>query len=157
MREFVRKCEDAFDAIVKLTMVKYIFPKLKNRWGIEELTKQAARRPKKYYRTSIPVPCAARSLSRSWRNRGPPSSGCLMTLSRSLIQVHGSSASSSRSPTSLSLPTCFASPHWAQTSSGHTIGARGSTNGIRGLPLVRHFGLQYRGRTKAAADMRKLD
>jgi glutathione S-transferase/GST-like protein len=49
MREFVRKCEDGFDAIVKLTMVKYIFPKLKNRWGIEELTKQASRRPKKYY------------------------------------------------------------------------------------------------------------
>ena len=50
MREFVRRCEDGFDGIVKLTMDKYIFPKLKNRWGIEELTKQAARRPKKYYR-----------------------------------------------------------------------------------------------------------
>src|SRR5258708_17304450 len=49
MREFTRKCEDGFDAIVKLTMVKYILPKLKNRWGIEELTKQAARRPTKYY------------------------------------------------------------------------------------------------------------
>ena len=49
MREFVRKCEDGFDAIVKLTMVKYILPKLKNRWSIEELTKQAARRPMKYY------------------------------------------------------------------------------------------------------------
>lgn len=50
MREFVRRCEDGFDGIVKLTMVKYIFPKLKNRWGIEELTRQAERRPKKYYR-----------------------------------------------------------------------------------------------------------
>jgi glutathione S-transferase len=49
MREFTRKCEDGFDAIVKLTMVKYILPKLKNRWGVEELTKQAARRPTKYY------------------------------------------------------------------------------------------------------------
>jgi glutathione S-transferase len=49
MREFTRKCEDGFDGIVKLTMVKYILPKLKNRWGIEELTKQAARRPTKYY------------------------------------------------------------------------------------------------------------
>ena len=49
MREFIRKCEDGFDAIVKLTMVKYILPKLKNRWTIEELTKQAARRPTKYY------------------------------------------------------------------------------------------------------------
>ncbi len=50
MREFVRKCEDGFDAIVKLTMVKYIFPKLRNRWSLEELTKQAANRPHKYYR-----------------------------------------------------------------------------------------------------------
>ena len=49
MREFIRKCEDGFDAIVKLTMVKYILPKLKKRWTIEELTKQAARRPTKYY------------------------------------------------------------------------------------------------------------
>jgi glutathione S-transferase len=49
MREFVRKCEDDFDAIVKLTMVKYILPKLRNRWGEEELLKQAARRPTRYY------------------------------------------------------------------------------------------------------------
>ncbi len=49
MREFNRKCEDAFDAIVKLTMVKYILPKLLNRWGREELIKQAARRPTRFY------------------------------------------------------------------------------------------------------------
>ena len=45
MREFIRKCEDGFDAIVKLTMVKYILPKLRNRWGDEELIKRAAQRP----------------------------------------------------------------------------------------------------------------
>jgi glutathione S-transferase len=49
MREFIRKCEDGFDGIVKLTMVKYILPKLRNRWSEEELIKQAARRPKRYY------------------------------------------------------------------------------------------------------------
>jgi glutathione S-transferase len=49
MREFIRKCEDGFDAIVKLTMVKYILPKLRNRWGQDELLKQAARRPTRYY------------------------------------------------------------------------------------------------------------
>jgi len=49
MREFIRECEDGFDAIVKLTMVKYILPKLRNRWGEEELIKQAARRPTRYY------------------------------------------------------------------------------------------------------------
>jgi glutathione S-transferase len=49
MREFTRKCEDGFDAIVKLTMVRYIMPKLRNRWGEDELIKQAARRPTRYY------------------------------------------------------------------------------------------------------------
>jgi glutathione S-transferase len=49
MREFIRKCEDGFDAIVKLTMVKYILPKLRNRWGEAELVRQAARRPTRYY------------------------------------------------------------------------------------------------------------
>jgi len=49
MREFIRKCEDDFDAIVKLTMVKYILPKLRNRWGDEELLKRAAQRPLRYY------------------------------------------------------------------------------------------------------------
>jgi len=49
MREFIRKCEDGFDGIVKLTIVKYILPKLRNRWGDAELIKQAARRPMRYY------------------------------------------------------------------------------------------------------------
>ena len=50
MREFIRKCETSFDAIVKLTFVKYILPKLRNRWGDEELIKQAQRRPTRFYR-----------------------------------------------------------------------------------------------------------
>ncbi len=50
MREFIRKCEDDFDGIVKLTAVKYLIPKLRNRWSDEELTKQAERRPLKFYR-----------------------------------------------------------------------------------------------------------
>jgi glutathione S-transferase len=41
MREFIKKCEDGFDAIL---------PKLRNRWGEEELIKQAARRPTRYYK-----------------------------------------------------------------------------------------------------------
>lgn len=50
MREFVRVCEDGFGSIVKLTFVKYILPKLRNRWGDEELRKQAERRPTKFYK-----------------------------------------------------------------------------------------------------------
>jgi len=34
---------------VKLTIVGYILPKLRNRWGDPELRKQAARRPTKFY------------------------------------------------------------------------------------------------------------
>jgi len=48
MREFVRKCEGGLDAIAKLTAVKYLLPKLLNRWGREELLIQAAKRPTRY-------------------------------------------------------------------------------------------------------------
>ena len=48
MREFVKASDDGFDGIVKLTMVKYILPKLRNRWGDEVLQEQAKRRPTKY-------------------------------------------------------------------------------------------------------------
>lgn len=50
MREFIRLTDDRFPAIVFPTYVKYILPKLKNRWGDEELAKQAARRPTGFYR-----------------------------------------------------------------------------------------------------------
>ena len=49
MREFIRVCEDDFPAIVFPTFVKYILPKLRNRWGDEELRKQAERRPTDFY------------------------------------------------------------------------------------------------------------
>ncbi|MCY4551087.1 MAG: glutathione S-transferase family protein [Defluviicoccus sp.] len=45
MREFIRITDDKFPAIVFPTFVKYILPKLKNRWGEDELKKQAERRP----------------------------------------------------------------------------------------------------------------
>ncbi len=48
VRGFIKDCEDGFEAIVKLTMVKYILPKLRNRWGDEALREQAARRPSKF-------------------------------------------------------------------------------------------------------------
>lgn len=48
MRQFVRACDAGLDPIAKLTMVKYILPKLRNRWSQEELEKQAALRPTKF-------------------------------------------------------------------------------------------------------------
>jgi glutathione S-transferase len=48
MREFAKACDDGFDAIAKLTMVKYILPKLRNRWGDDVLAEQASRRPTKF-------------------------------------------------------------------------------------------------------------
>ena len=50
MREFIRLTDDKFPAIVFPTFVKYILPKLKNRWGRPELERQAERRPAAFYR-----------------------------------------------------------------------------------------------------------
>jgi glutathione S-transferase/GST-like protein len=49
MREFVYACDEGFLAIVKLTMVRYILPKLRNRWEDVELRQQAERRPTRFY------------------------------------------------------------------------------------------------------------
>lgn len=49
MREFTRRCEDDFPSIVKLTAVKYLLPKLRNRWSDEELTEAVKRRPLPFY------------------------------------------------------------------------------------------------------------
>lgn len=48
MREFNRMCEDSFTPIVKLTLVKYILPKLRRRWGDEALHAHAERRPSRF-------------------------------------------------------------------------------------------------------------
>lgn len=50
MREFSRRCEDDFPAIVKMTAVKYLLPKLRNRWSDDELAKAAERRPLPFYK-----------------------------------------------------------------------------------------------------------
>lgn len=50
MREFIRTCEVALTPIALLTYVKYILPKLRNRWSDEELRKQASQRPTKFLR-----------------------------------------------------------------------------------------------------------
>lgn len=48
MREFNRMCEDSFTPIVKLTLVKYILPKLRRRWGEDALRAHADRRPSRF-------------------------------------------------------------------------------------------------------------
>ncbi len=50
MREFIRRCENTMGPIALLTYVKYILPKLRNRWSDEELRAQADRRPTKFLR-----------------------------------------------------------------------------------------------------------
>jgi glutathione S-transferase len=50
MREFAKLCDDGLPAIALPTMVNYIAPKLKNRWGEEELRKRAQERPTHFYR-----------------------------------------------------------------------------------------------------------
>jgi len=50
MREFIRMCETAMGPIALLTYVKYILPKLRNRWSDEELRAQADKRPTRFLR-----------------------------------------------------------------------------------------------------------
>lgn len=50
MREFIRLTDDKFPAIVFPTFVRYILPKLRNRWGEAELERQAERRPADFYK-----------------------------------------------------------------------------------------------------------
>lgn len=50
MRQFVRASDEALAPIALLTYVKYILPKLRLRWGEDELRKQAALRPTKFLR-----------------------------------------------------------------------------------------------------------
>lgn len=48
MREFNKMCEDSFAPIVKLTLVKYILPKLRRRWGDDALRAHALKRPSRF-------------------------------------------------------------------------------------------------------------
>ena len=50
MRLFIRTCETALAPVALLTYVKYILPKLRNRWSDEELRAQADKRPTKFLR-----------------------------------------------------------------------------------------------------------
>ena len=50
MREYIRVCEHGLAPIALLTYVKYILPKLRNRWSDEELFRQADRRPTRFLR-----------------------------------------------------------------------------------------------------------
>jgi hypothetical protein len=149
MREFVYLCDEGFSAIVKLTMVKYILPKLRNRWGDDELSKQAERRPTKFYQDVQGRAVRGGLLGRR-------STNCSTILSARSRRGHGSSVTSSPSLKSLSRPTCFASPRWAQTNSGHGSAGRTSTRGTttsrRGPPSRR----RCRGQTSRAAATRRL-
>jgi glutathione S-transferase len=50
VREFVRQCDDRLPAIVLPTMVKYLVPKLRKRWGDDELQRRIEERPTEFYR-----------------------------------------------------------------------------------------------------------
>ena len=50
MREFVKICDEGLPAIALPTMVKYLLPKLRKRWGDDELSKRSEQRPTEHYR-----------------------------------------------------------------------------------------------------------
>lgn len=51
MREFIRRCDDGLPAVALPTLVKYILPKLRNRWDENILQGQAKLRPAKFLRS----------------------------------------------------------------------------------------------------------
>lgn len=50
MREFIRRCDDGLPAIALPTLVKYILPKMRNRWSESDLVGRAAERPTDFLR-----------------------------------------------------------------------------------------------------------
>lgn len=50
MRHFVQGCAEALSPIALLTYVRYILPKLRNRWSDAELIRQADQRPTRFLR-----------------------------------------------------------------------------------------------------------
>ncbi len=165
MREFVFLCDEGFTAIAKLTLVKYILPKLRNRWSDDELRQQAARRPTRFIRISTAAPCGARSRTRSSPRRAARSTNCSTSSSTRSRQSHpseghrlevrGSSVRHSRSLTFRSRPTCSASRRWGPISSGRRSGGRASTPGISSSRRGLHSRPRCRGRMNPAAATRR--
>jgi glutathione S-transferase/GST-like protein len=124
MREFIHRCEASFDGIVKLTFVKYILPKLRNRWSHEELLEQAERRPMKYYRDIHGRGVRGEITEAELAAARPCSRNCSTSSNARSILARGSSARTTRSPRSPSRPTCSASRRSAPISSGRTTGGR---------------------------------
>jgi glutathione S-transferase len=149
MREFTYQCDEGFSAIVKLTMVKYLLPKLRNRWSDEELINQAKRRPTKFYqdvhdravREEITEQelVAARATIEELLN--------YLTISNArLFQVPGLSAINSPSLIFRLRHTCFGLLLWAQTNFGLRIAGHGSMGGIKTSPHARPSIPPSRGR-----------
>jgi Glutathione S-transferase, N-terminal domain len=151
MREFVYLCDEGFSAIVKLTMVKYILPKLRNRWSDDELRKQAEPRPTQFYRDVHGRAVRGEITSKNSAMRVLRLKSCLTILSRRSFLVRGSSAASTPSLKSRSRPTCFASPRLA------ALGAdRASMHGTRTSPDDPPSRQRCPGRMRQAVATRRL-
>ena len=164
MREFVFLCDEGFTAIAKLTLVKYILPKLRNRWSDDELRKQAARRPTKFYQDFHGRAVRGEITNEELATARGTIDELLDQLERTLAPaifggpstgVRGSSARRSRSPKFRSRPTCSASRRWAPTSSGRRSGGRASTPGISSSRRGLHSRPRCRGRMNPAAATRR--
>ena len=110
MRQFVRACDQGLDPIAKLTMVKYILPKLRNRWSEAELQKQAGLRPTKFLKDLLYARGAQRNRSRGTRTRHLRRSPCF-SIGSTPHWTQGPGWASARISLSRTLrlrPTCFA-------------------------------------------------
>jgi hypothetical protein len=95
MREFVYACDEGFSAIVKLTMVRYILPKLRNRWGDVELRQQAERRPTRFYQDIHSRAVRGQITKAELEDAGATIEACLMLLNGPLLPGRGSSGRNS--------------------------------------------------------------
>ncbi len=84
MREFIRGCEDDFDAIVKLTMVKYLCRSCATGGAKKNSSNKRRAGRCATIRTFIPAACAEKSRRPNSPKPARPSSGCSIRLEKIL-------------------------------------------------------------------------
>jgi glutathione S-transferase len=155
MHEFVYACDEGFSAIVKLTMVQYILPKLRNRWGDAELRKQAERRPTRFYQDIHGRAVRGEITEAELEDARATIEYLLDLLSAPSLQDHGLSENNLASRRFRSRRTCSGLPHWERINFGPPIAAPESRNGTGDYQRDPHFKPPSLGPTSPVAGMRR--
>jgi glutathione S-transferase len=157
MREFVYLCDEGFSAIAKLTLVKYILPKLRNRWGEDELRKQAERRPTRFYQDFHGRAVRGEITEQELAAARATIDELLGHLERALAPGPWIIGGQFTLAESLSDPTCFGSPRSGPSNSGRRSADRESTRGMTSLRRGPPSRARCRGPTSRAGATRRSD